>query len=78
MNRFECWTVAEAVRLGSAADSIEGYVADASGAPCPGATRSDACRLCWEISAIAVLRVPVPLWMHAVNAQADHNCLASA
>ena len=32
----------------------------------------------WEVGAIAMRRVPVPLWMLAVNAQAAAGCLASA
>jgi hypothetical protein len=76
--RFECWAVAEAERLGSDPASIDGFVAGASGAPCPGPTRSDAYRMGWEVGAIATRRVPVPLWMLAVNAQAAAGCLASA
>jgi hypothetical protein len=76
--RFECWTVADAVRLGSDPVSIEGYTAGRDGAPCPGPARSDAFRLGWEMGAIAAYRVPVPAWMRACNAQAESGCVGSA
>ncbi len=49
-----------------------------TGAPCPGPARSEPYRLGWEIGAIAARRVPVPAWVRAVNAQAEHDCIASA
>jgi hypothetical protein len=76
--RFECWTVADAVRLGSDPASIDGYTAGRAGAPCPGPSRSDAYRLGWEMGAIAAYRVPVPAWMIACNRQAAADCEGSA
>lgn len=77
--RFECWTVADARRLAQPSADLEaGIVAGSTGAPCPGAARSAPYRLGWEMGAIAARRVPVPAWMRAVNAQAEHDCIGSA
>ena len=77
--RFACWTVADARRLCCPSPELEaGLEAGMSGAPCPGPARSEPYRLGWEMGAIAVYRVPVPDWMRAVNAQADHGCIGSA
>lgn len=77
--RFECWTVADARRLARPSPELAaGLEAGLCGAPCPGPARSDPYRLGWEMGAIAARRVPVPAWMRAVNAQAEHDCIASA
>lgn len=77
--RFECWTVADVHRLAQPSAELEaGLEAGIAGAPCPGPARSAPYRLGWEMGAIAVRRVPVPAWMRAVNAQAEHDCMASA
>jgi hypothetical protein len=80
--RFECWTLAKAIRLAAqVADIKDGVVAGRDGAPCPGPGFTDAYRLGWEMGAIAVYRVPVPAWMLAVNKQAaqlDRGCAGSA
>ena len=77
--RFDCWTVDDARRLAQpSADLVAGLEAGFSGAPCPGPARSAPYRLGWEMGAIAARRVPVPAWMRAVNAQAEHDCIASA
>jgi hypothetical protein len=67
--RFECWSAGEACRLGGDPDSMDGYVAGISGAPCPGAARSDAYRLGWEIGAIRARRVAVSPWLLVIIAQ---------
>jgi hypothetical protein len=77
--RFECWTVADARRLAQPSADLEaGIEAGLAGAPCPGPARSAPYRLGWEMGAIAAHRVPVPAWMRAVNAQAEHHCIGSA
>lgn len=77
--RFECWTVADAVRASLDRVALcEGYAAGRGIAPCPGAARSDAYRLGWEMGAIASGRVPPPRWMLAVVAQAECGCVGSA
>ena len=77
--RFECWAAADALRIAASSADVEaGFVAGCSGSACPGPARSEAYRLGWEMGAIAARRVPVPAWMHAVNAQHDNGCLASA
>jgi hypothetical protein len=43
----------------------------AIGAPCPGAARSDAYRLGWEVGAIRARRVAVSPWLLIVIAQTD-------
>jgi hypothetical protein len=69
--RFECWSAGEACRLGEDPDSADGYVAGPSNAPCPGAARSDAYRLSWEIGAIRARRVAVSPWLFIIIAQTD-------
>jgi hypothetical protein len=77
-DRFECWTIAEAQRLGDDPASFDGYAAGYHGAPCPGPSRSDAFRMGWEMGAIHAYRIPVPAWMIACNKQAAADCAGSA
>lgn len=77
--RFECWTVAEALRASADREALcEGYAAGKTGAPCPGAARCDAYRLGWEMGAIFARRVPTPAWMLAVVAQAEYGFAGTA
>lgn len=77
--RFECWTVADALRASADHEALcEGYAAGKSGAPCPGASRCDAYRLGWEMGAIFARRVPTPAWMLAVVAQDEYGFAGTA
>lgn len=70
--RFECWSLAQAMRLAQLgrSDLLAGTRAALNGAPCPGRSMPDAFRLGWELGAVHIKRVPWPRCLTELNAQA--------